>query len=515
MASGHPGLGGAAGERLRERSLPQLSADVRRPGYDRHSAGTGIVHLGVGAFMRAHVAVYCDDAMEEKPGDWAIAGVSLRRPNMRDRLDLQDGLYTVGEFDAASEQRRLIGALTSMHVAPEDPAAVVRLLADARVHVITLTVTEKGYCLDPDSGKLSLGHPDIAHDLTEPQWPRSTIGFLVAGLAARTRAGAAPPTIVSCDNLPGNGRRLRAAVLAFAEEQSTALSGWIAAHVAFPATMIDRIVPAATADDIERNAHAIGLRDEAFVKTEPFRQWVIEDAFASERPRWEAGGALVVPDVEPFETAKLRLLNGPHSTIAYLGWLAGFEYVHEAMADRAFASFIRRLMVAEIAPVTPEPAGLERQRYIEALLARFANPALQHRTRQIAIDGSQKVPQRLLNTIRAQLACNGPIDGLSLAIGGWIRYCIGRDERGRPYDVDDPLCARFRRISAATPSDPASIVGAFLAIREVFGTDLPAHPRFRASVTRSLEALLQAGASRAVGAAQAANEEPPESPAET
>lgn len=511
MASGRTELAGAAGERLRERSLAQLAADVRRPAYDRKTAGTGIVHLGVGAFMRAHVAVYCDDAMEEERGDWAIAGVSLRRPDVRDRLGPQDGLYTVGEFDTASEQRRLIGALKSMHVAPEDPGAVVRLLADARVGVITLSVTEKGYCLDPDSGELSLAHADIAHDLDEPQSPRSTIGFLVAGLTERMKAGEAPPTIVSCDNLPGNGRRLRAAVLAFAEARDTALAAWIAAHAAFPATMVDRIVPATTPDDVERNAQAIGLRDEAFVKTEPFRQWVIEDAFAGERPRWEAGGALVVPDVEPFETAKLRLLNGPHSTIAYLGSLAGFEYVHEAMADRAFAAFIRRLMIDEIAPVTPEPAGLEHDGYIEALLARFANPALQHRTRQIAMDGSQKLPQRVLNTIRAQLERNGPIDRLSLAVAGWMRYCLGRDERGRAYEVDDPLSARFRRIATDSPSDPASIAAAFLANREVFGTDLAAHPRFRTRLISDLETLLQAGASRAVGAAQAANGKPPKS----
>jgi fructuronate reductase len=345
-------------ERLSARTLASLAPEVRRPGYDPERVGVGIVHLGVGAFMRSHVAVYCDDAMEAEGGDWAITGVSLRRPDVRDQLAPQNGLYTVGEFDASDERRRLIGALKSMRVAPEDPSAVVRLLADRAVRVITLTVTEKGYCLDPDSGELSLTHPDILYDLHEPQSPRSTIGFLAAGLKRRMAASAPAPTIVSCDNLPGNGRRLRAAVLKFAEETDRALSSWIAGNVAFPATMVDRIVPATTADDVERNARAISLRDEGFVKTEPFRQWVIEDSFANERPHWEAGGALIVPDVEPFETAKLRLLNGPHSTIAYLGSLAGFEYVHEAMQDRAFADFIRRLMTDEIAPVTPEPSGL-------------------------------------------------------------------------------------------------------------------------------------------------------------
>lgn len=500
---GHPSSNPEPPERLSSGTVARLAESVRRPAYDRNRAGVGIVHLGVGAFMRSHVAVYCDDALEAAGGDWAIAGVSLRRPDVRDQLAPQDGLYVVGEFDTESECRRLIGCIKSVHVAPEDPAAVVRLLADPRVQVVTLTVTEKGYTLDPDSGELSLEHPDVAWDLEHREAPRGTIGFLAAGLAARAAAGAAAPSIVSCDNLPGNGGRLRGAVLRFAAEADAALHDWIAANVAFPATMVDRIVPATTAEDIAANARAIGLRDEGFVKTEPFRQWVIEDRFAGERPRWEAGGALVVPDVEPFEKAKLRLLNGAHSTIAYLGSLAGFEYVHEAMQDRAFAAFVRRLMTDEIAPVTPEPAGLDHHSYIEALLARFANPSLQHRTRQIAMDGSQKLPQRLLNTVRAQLERDGPVEGLCLAVAAWIRYCLGRDEHGRAYDVDDPLAPRFARVSAETPREAGSLTDAFLDIREVFGTDLPESPRFRRTVQDALTSLLQNGAAATVGARHA------------
>jgi fructuronate reductase len=487
-------------ERLSSRTVAQLDAGVRRPQYDRDNAGIGIVHLGVGAFMRSHVAVYCDDAMEAEGGDWAIAGVSLRRPDVRDQLDPQDGLYVVGACDAGGENRRLIGALKSVAVAPEDRAAVVRLLADPRVKVITLTVTEKGYTLDPDSGELALTHPDILNDLHHPETPCSTIGFLAAGLKARMTAGTAPPSIVSCDNLPGNGARLQGAVLSFAAETDEALRRWIADNVAFPVTMVDRIVPATTPDDIERNAIAIGLRDEGFVKTEPFHQWVIEDNFCSERPRWEAGGALVVPDVEPFEQAKLRLLNGPHSAIAYLGFLAGYEHVHEAMQDTRFAWFIRRLMTEEISPVTRQPPPLDHATYTKELLARFENPALQHRTRQIAMDGSQKLPQRLLNTIRAQLERHGPIECLSLAVAGWIRYALARDESGASYKVDDPLAERFAHITAETPNDPAALTDAFLAIREVFGTDLPASPRFRTTVTTHLQNLLTTGAAAAVGA---------------
>jgi fructuronate reductase len=488
-----------AAERLSSRTMAEL-AGVRGFRYDRGRAGVGIVHLGVGAFMRSHVAVYCDDAMEAQGGDWAIAGVSLRRPDVRDQLNPQDGLYVVGEFDAHGENRRLIGALKSVAVAPEDRPAVVRLLADPCVKVITLTVTEKGYTLDPDSGELALTHPDILDDLHHPEAPCSTIGFLAAGLKARMTAGTAPPSIVSCDNLPGNGARLRGAVLSFAAETDESLRRWIADNVACPATMVDRIVPATTPDDIERNATAIGLRDEGFVKTEPFRQWVIEDNFCNERPHWEAGGALVVPDVEPFEQAKLRLLNGPHSTIAYLGFLAGYEHVHEAMQDARFAWFIRRLMTEEISPVTPQPPPLDHATYIKELLARFENPALQHRTRQIAMDGSQKLPQRLLNTIRAQLERDGPIECLSMAVAGWIRYALARDESGTPYKVDDPLSDRFARVIAETPNDPAALTDAFLAIREVFGTDLPASPRFRTTVAAHLQNLLTTGAATTVGA---------------
>ena len=489
--------------RLSTRTLAQLAPGVRRPRYDREATGIGIVHLGAGAFMRSHIAAYTDDALEAANGNWAIAGVSLRRPDVRDALAPQDGWYTLAELDASSEQRRLVGCLKSIRVAPEDPAAVVGLLADPAVHVITLTVTEKGYCLDPDSGELSLVHPDILHDLHEPDAPHSTIGYIVAGLRQRMMQGSAPPTVISCDNLPGNGRRLRGAVLRFASQLHAGLAAWIADRVAFPATMVDRIVPATTSGDIDRNAEAIGLRDEGFVKTEPFRQWVIEDHFAGERPRWEAGGALVVPDVEPYEKAKLRLLNGAHSTIAYLGSLAGFEYVHEVMRDPAFATFVRRLMTDEIAPVTPQPEGLDHGAYIEALLARFANPSLLHRTRQIAMDGSQKLPQRLLHTVRAQLERDGPIDGLALAVAAWIRYCLGRDEQGRAYEVDDPLAALFARVSAETPQEPRPIVERFLGFREVFGTDLPESRRFRDKVEESLASLLENGSAATVRASVA------------
>jgi fructuronate reductase len=485
-------------ERLCARNLEKLHPDVRRPRFDRNETGVGVVHLGVGAFMRSHIAEYGDDALAAEGGDWAIAGVSLRHPDVRDRLAPQDGLYILGARDGPEENRRLIGSIRSMYVAPENPGAVLRLLADERVRVITLTVTEKGYCLDPDSGELKLDHADIRYDLEHPDGPRTTIGYLAAALGARMKSSSLPPTILSCDNLPSNGSRLRSAVLRFAREQDLALESWIAENAAFPMTMVDRIVPATTQADIAQNAAAVGLCDEAYVKTEPFRQWVVEDAFCNGRPAWEAGGALFVSDVAPFEAAKLQLLNGPHSAIAYLGYLAGFDYVHEAMSDVTFNAFVRQMMTNDIAPVTAEPREMDHAVYIAELLQRFGNAALQHRTWQIAMDGSQKLPQRILSTVRAQLERGGPVASLGLVVAAWMRYALGRDERGRSIQVSDPLAPRFAAIAAERLDNPAEIADRFLEIREVFGSDLPAQARFRSTVAESLRQLLEKGAADTV-----------------
>ncbi|MEX2126353.1 MAG: mannitol dehydrogenase family protein [Woeseia sp.] len=484
--------------RLSGKTLAALDPAVRRPRFNRETTGIGVVHLGVGAFMRSHIAEYCDDALAAESGDWAIAGVSLRRPATRDRLSPQDCLYVLGTRDGAKECRRLIGALRSMHVAPESPHAVVRLLAEPHVRVVTLTITEKGYCLEPGSGELALDHPDIRHDLEHPDVPRSAIAFLAAGLKSRMLRLERPPDILSCDNLPANGRRLRSAVLRFAHELDPALETWIADNVAFPVTMVDRIVPATTEFDIDQNAAQTGLRDAAYVKTEPFRQWVLEDTFGNRRPAWEAGGALFVNDVAPFEAAKLQLLNGPHSTIAYLGYLAGFRYVHEVMRNPDFAEFIRQMMISDISPVTPEPREMNHAVYIEELLRRFRNAALEHRTWQIAMDGSQKLPQRILSTVRAQLRRGGPVASLGLAVAGWMRFALGRDELGQPIEVSDPLAAKYAAIAANGLTDPDDVVGRFLAIREIFGVDLPEQVRFRSTVSDSFRQLLETGAAETV-----------------
>ena len=475
-----------------------LHPSVRLPAYDRGRTGTGIVHLGVGAFMRAHLAVYTDDALAHADGDWGIAGVSLRRPDVREALAPQDCLYTVAVADSDSTVLRLVTSIKSIQVAPEDPARIVDLIADPATRIVTLTVTEKGYGITPDGGKLDRQNAAISADLDDLSAPQSTLGFIVAGLLRRRETGAGPLTLLSCDNLPHNGKRLRAAVNEFVESAAPGLAAWLADNVTFPSTMVDRIVPATTPADIDRATAATGVLDLAHVRTEPFTQWVIEDNFAAGRPAWDAAGALFVDDVAPYETAKLRLLNGPHSALAYLGYLAGFEYVHEAMQHAAFARFLGGLMRDEISPVTPAPSGMEHGDYIPALLARFANASLNHRTWQIAMDGSQKLPQRLLNTVRDRLGAAMPVDGLCLAIAGWMRYGLGRDEVGKPIDVSDPMAAGFRAIGESAGGRAADIVAGYLGIREVFGTDLPAATRFVAGLEEQLGRLMEHGAIRAV-----------------
>ena len=484
---------------------PRLSAErlgdianASAPAYDWRASGASHVHLGVGAFFKAHVAVYSDEAMARRGGDWRIRGVSLRRPDMRDALTPQDCLYTVTARDSDRSETRVVASIAGMLVAPENPRAVVAALAAPETKIVTLTITEKGYCLDAATGALDLSHPDIAHDLENLPAPVTAAGFLTAALTERDASKAPPMTIICCDNLPDNGARLRASVLRFMEETAPRLAARLDDLASLPSTMVDRITPATTADDLDDVARCIGLRDEAAVVAEPFSQWVIEDCFANVRPAWDEAGALFVSDVAPYELAKLRLLNGPHSAIAYLGYLAGHEFVACAMADAAFARFVADLQSEEIAPVTPEPEGLNLASYMTQLRARFSNASLKHRTWQIAMDGSQKLPQRLLNTIRAQLDRDGPIDRLALAIAAWTQYVSGVNEQGAAIDVRDPLAEKLAAVGRNGGDDPAARARAFLALSEVFGGDLANAPRFKTALGAAIASLRQHGAANAI-----------------
>jgi len=477
--------------RLSSATLNKLPGNVARPGYDRGATGIGIVHLGVGAFHKAHQAVYTDDALAARGGDWAIAGVSLKRPEARDQLAPQNGLYTVAERDNNGENLRVIGAIKNILVAPENPSAVLELLASAATRVVTLSITEKGYCLRPADGLLDLTHRDIVFDLVAENPPRSAIGFIAAALALRRARGIAAPSVVSCDNLPHNGAQLRNAVLRFLQVRDASLADWCAEHVCFPSTMVDRIVPATTAVDIETRQHKLGVYDAAAVKTEPFRQWIIEDNFKQPRPEWEAGGARFVRDVAIHEQAKLRLLNGAHSAIAYLSCLRGHAYVHEAMRNPLLARFVEDLMERELAPTLSRHGGLDLPNYIKTLLHRFGNAALAHATAQIATDGSQKLPPRILAPLRERLAGDLPIERLALVVAAWMCCTLGRNEPGRPLALSDPLAPRLQ--ASNTASTPDQIARSLLQISEIFGEDLPADPRFVSAVVNALSSLVSNG----------------------
>ncbi len=491
-------------KRLSEATRGGLPRDVAQPAYDRTACGIGIVHLGIGAFHRAHQAVYTDDVLAAQGGakedrDWAIHGVSLRRPEVRDQLAPQDGLYSVAERGPGEEKLRVIGAVKAITYAPESPEALIERMAAPQTRIVSLTVTEKGYCHDPASGKLRPDHPDITHDLANPLRPRSVLGALIAGLSARKAAGAKPFTVLCCDNLPHNGGLVRNLVLELATAADPTLADWIAEEGRFPATMVDRIVPATTESDLDRAAQRLGLRDEGLVVAEPFRQWVVEDDFADGRPAWEKAGAEMVRDVAPYEEMKLRLLNGSHSLIAYLGYLAGYETVADTMADADFRRLVRAFMDREAGPTLKLPADADLEGYKSALIERFANPGLQHRTWQIAMDGSQKLPQRLLAPLRQRLAEGAPVDLLALAVAAWMRYVGGTDETGRDIDVRDPLAARLAAISAAA-GEPAAIVTQLLQVSEIFDADLAENPALRQALTDALTALRENGSRATVAA---------------
>ena len=423
----------------------------------------GVVHLGLGAFARAFVLPW----LAEAGGDWGVIGASLRSPDVRDALRPQGWTYAAVEMAPDGPVARPVEQLRDVLVAAEDPAALLDAMADPAIRIVTLTVTEKGYCHDPATGRLDPGHPDIVHDVAHPL-PRSAPGFLVRALARRRAAGAPPFTVVSCDNLPANGALTRGVLTALAARIDPDLATWIEARVACPSTMVDRIVPATTSEDVEAVAALLGRRDAAPVMHEPFRQWVVEDDFPAGRPDLGAAGVTMVADVAPFEAMKLRLLNGAHSAIAYLGLLAGHAHVSEAVADPVIAALVRCLWAQTIPTLAP-PEGADPEAYADALMARFANPAIRHRTEQIAMDGSQKLPQRLLGTIRDAMDRGGAADAPLLAVAAWMRCWGGADDAGRAIALRDPMAGRLA--AAARAPDP---VAAFLDLRAVFAPDLAA-----------------------------------------
>jgi fructuronate reductase len=476
-----------------------LPADARMPQMTLRrtdpAPAIGIVHLGLGAFFRAHGAIYIEEAMAASGGDWGILGVSLQRPDIRDALQPQDGLYTALELGPQGETTRIVTSVTGVLVAPENPQAVLEAMADPGVRIVSLTVTEKGYCHEPATGRLDDRHPDVIHDLTNPL-PRSAIGFLVRALDRRRGAGLRPFTVLTCDNLPGNGHLLRGLVLDFARRIDPVLARWIEDEVRFPATMVDRIVPATTPEVMARVATLTGMADRAPVQHEPFRQWVVEDSFVDgQRPDLAAVGVELVADVTAHEIMKLRMLNGTHSSLAYLGYLAGHETIADTVADPVFARFVSNLWTREIIPAIAAPTGVNLHSYADRLFERYRNPGIRHRTWQIAMDGSQKLPQRILGTLAENQAAGRESPGLILAVAAWMRYVGGVDEWGQPIDVRDPMSARLRAAHASHDT-PEGLVAALLGLREIFPEALS--QTLGPQITTAYKALVNKGARRTI-----------------
>jgi fructuronate reductase len=438
------------------------------------------------------MAAYVDDVLRTDPS-WGIIGASLRRPDTRKALAPQDFLYTLAVRGGSGTTTRVIGSLLDVLDAATQRADLLAVMADPRIRIVSLTVTEKGYCHDPATGALDPHHPDILHDLAHPEAPVSAPGLIVRALEMRRAAGIAPSTVLCCDNLPSNGETTARIVTGFAALRDKELADYIAGEVAFPSTMVDRIVPATTEADRTYVLEAMGVMDAWPVVTEPFTQWVIEDRFSIGRPPLEIAGVQLVTDVRPFELMKLRMLNGSHSLIAYLGYLGGYAYVNEAIADPALRTLIHEFMTDEVMGTLPTDL-CDLAAYRDALVDRFRNPALLHRTRQIAMDGSQKLPQRLLGTIRDRLAKGLPATRATLGVAAWMRYVTGVDEQGREIDVSDPLATRLRRIADAAGGAPEQLVDGLLRVTEVFGDDLPRNQSFRAVLASHLTSLFQRGA---------------------
>ena len=474
-----------------------LPARVQQPRYDRQSLRSRIVHFGFGAFHRAHQALLTNRVLNEKGGDWGICEISLFSGDvLMSQLRAQDHLFTVLEKGAEGNEAIIVGAVHECLNAKLDSLpAIIEKFCEPQVAIVSLTITEKGYCIDPATGKLDLNNPRIVHDLENPSDPHSAPGILVEALHRRRERGLPAFTVLSCDNIPDNGHVVKNAVLGMAQKRSAGLSEWIDTHVSFPGTMVDRIVPAATEASLAVITDALGVEDPCAISCEPFIQWVIEDNFVAGRPEWEVAGVQMVQDVLPWEQMKLRMLNGSHSFLAYLGYLAGYAHINECMEDTAFREAARRLMLNEQAP-TLRIKDVDLTAYADSLIERFANPALQHRTWQIAMDGSQKLPQRMLDGIRVHLERNTPWSLLALGVAGWIRYVSGTDERGNAIDVRDPLSDKIRAIVNA--SSDASRVHALLGLSEVFGHDLARNRVFVEAVSQAYERITRHGARQAV-----------------
>lgn len=466
---------------------------------DYPAADIGIVHLGLGAFHRAHQAVYIERNMARHGGgNWGVCSANIRS-NHQLVTQLRDAgmRYHVAEYrDSCDVTIRAVQSIReALYAGPDGPdlETLLQRLSQPQVRIVTLTVTEKGYHLSPGSGDLLVESPPIAHDIEHPHQPQTAPGILVEALARRREAGAAPFTVLCCDNMPHNGQRTQRAVVELASHRDAQLATWIEQSVAFPSSMVDRIVPAMTSQDLARLAE-LGVDDPAAVVCEAFSQWVVEDDFPQGRPDWEQEGVQMVADVAPFETMKLCMLNGSHSLLAYLGALDAIDTVSDAMQQPVFTALLKRYMLAEAAVTLTMPEGSDLATYADSLLARFANDSLRHRLQQIAMDGSQKLPQRWLQGTLINLRAGRDVSCTALGVAAWLRYTAGTDLHGHIHAVDDPIAERLATLHA-THLQPQSLVAAFLAQSDVFPAELANYPHFSQAVVDAWQALETDGVS--------------------
>lgn len=471
--------------------LGNLPSEVRRPAYDRSALKPGIAHIGVGAFHRCHQAEYTDDLLAKDFDRWGLVGINIRPPLLAETLGRQHGLYTRLIRQNDEVEARVIGSIVRVVDSQESAAPALEVLSSPDIEMVTMTVTEKGYCHIPSSGALDPDHPDILHDLANPEAPRSVPDILARALELRMASHGRPVTLLSCDNIPTNGTILGNVVRAIAERRGSRLADWIEANVAFPSAMVDRIAPATTEADSDTVEKRFGYRDSAVVVGERFRQWVIEKRFAGRMPRWDLVGATFIDDVTPFEHLKMRVLNGAQTTLCYLGVLGGFEHTFEAIADPLLATFVRRMLTEETLPTLMPVPGISPSAYVEQSLARLANTAIRHRNHQIATDGSQKIVQRLLNPIRDRLAKGESIALLSVPVAGWIAYLVKASARfGRTWQVSDPFAERIAAIADRAGLDSKVLADEILAIDAIFDPSLAAGDTFRANIIAGLDGLL-------------------------
>jgi len=478
-----------------------LNAAVIPTQVNREKLKSRIVHIGFGAFHRAHQGLYTSEMLEKTDSDWGICEVSLFSGDaLITDLRLQNHLYTVAEKGEQETVVKVVGAVKeSLHPKLDGTRAVIEKMAEPQVAIVSMTMTEKGYCAHPTTGTLDEHHPMVVSDLKNPTQPRSAVGYIVQALKLRRERQLAAFTVMSCDNVQENGRMAKSVIVGFAKLLDASLSQWIEDNVTFPCTMVDRIVPAVTQETLDEVAHLIGVEDPCAVACEPFRQWVIEDNFVAGRPDWDVIGAEFVTDVVPYEEMKLRMLNGSHSFLAYLGYLGGYTYIADTMKDIHYRQAAFDMMFKAQAPSLSMPDSTDLYAYTVSLIDRFSNPSLKHQTAQIAMDGSQKIPQRMAKSILFHLENGSDFKWLALGIAGWMRFVSGVDEQGQTIAVHDPMADVLKNITDEHQQSVA-VVPILLAIESIFDPLVGRNSKVIEAVKSAYQSLLDKGAKASVAA---------------